>query len=251
MEDNKILIHFNTNLTRIFTLKNGKINLLEEKKIFFNETIVHDEMFHKIDNFLKNIKSDINNQNTRIIANGIFQELSDNEKIQLVIHVYVKFNLYFYIIPKDLEDFYMKYENDLAVAFAQKEYRKVVICGSFQSHIKEISSIIKVMDSKGIEVLSPWTQNVIPESLGTNFILLEGQELKNERDAWRHKLDHMNKFIKADAIIICNPEGRIGQGTMFEFGFMIAYSKRIIMTEKPANLSITFPYEIGLDYLIK
>lgn len=34
MEDNKILIHFNTNLTRIFTLKNGKINLLEEKKFF-------------------------------------------------------------------------------------------------------------------------------------------------------------------------------------------------------------------------
>ena len=58
----------------------------------------------------------------------------------------------------------------------------------------------------------------------------------------------MNKFRKADAIIVCNPNGIVGRGTMFEFGFMIAYYKRIIFTEKPTNISIIFPYEIGLNF---
>lgn len=129
----------------------------------------------------------------------------------------------------------------------EQEFRKVVICGSFQQHINEISSIIKRCEEKNIEVLSPWTEEVVPESIGTDFILLKGQELINERDAWRHKFDHMNKFIKSDAIIICNPDGTIGKGTMFEFGFMVAYSKRIIFTNEPKGLTILFPYEVGLN----
>jgi len=62
------------------------------------------------------------------------------------------------------------------------------------------------------------------------------------------KYDHMNKFIKADAIIVCNPDGIIGKGTMFEFGFMIAHSKRIIFTNEPKGLTISFPYEVGLNF---
>ena len=57
----------------------------------------------------------------------------------------------------------------------------------------------------------------------------------------------MRKFIKTDAIIVCNPDGVIGKGTMFEFGFMIAHSKRIIFTNEPKGLTIDFPYEIGLN----
>ena len=130
----------------------------------------------------------------------------------------------------------------------QQEFRKVVICGSFQQNMEEISKIIDVLHKRNIQVLSPWTMNIVPETIGTNFILLEGQELINERDAWRHKYDHMNKFKKADAIIVCNPNGIVGKGTMFEFGFMIAHSKRIIFTNKPKELSILFPYEIGLNF---
>ena len=36
---------------------------------------------------------------------------------------------------------------------------------------------------------------------------------------------------------------------VFEFGFMVAYSKRIIFTNKPKDLSISFPYEIGLNFM--
>lgn len=63
------------------------------------------------------------------------------------------------------------------------------------------------------------------------------------------KYEHMEKFKQSDAIIICNPNGIIGsEGTIFELGFMVAYSKRIIFTEKPKELSVIFPYEIGLNF---
>ena len=91
------------------------------------------------------------------------------------------------------------------------------------------------------------SSSVVPETIGTDFILLEGQELLNMRDSWRHKFDHMQKFIKADAIIVCNPDGIIGKGTMFEFGFMVAHGKRIIFTNEPKGLTIHFPYEIGVN----
>ena len=142
---------------------------------------------------------------------------------------------------------YNKTEN-IIQGLALQEFRKVVVCGSFQEHLAEISRIIEVLTTRNIQVLSPWTDKVVPETLGTDFILLEGQELYNKRDAWRHKYDHMNKFKKADAIIICNPGGAIGKGTMFELGFMIAYSKRIIFSNEPKNLSILFPYEVGLTF---
>ena len=131
----------------------------------------------------------------------------------------------------------------------RQEFRKVVICGSFQQHLKEIGNIMEILQKRQIVVLSPWTTKIVPETLGTNFILLEGQEpLKNERDAWKHKYEHMEKFRQSDAIIICNPDGQIGQGTIFEFGFMVANHKRIIFTENPKNLSIPFPYEVGLNF---
>ena len=159
------------------------------------------------------------------------------------------------IIKLDLEQFYIEKgleksnEKNIINGIVQQEFRKVVICGSFQQNMQEIGNIIEILNKRNIQILSPWTMDIVPESLGTDFILLEGQELVNERDAWRHKYDHMNKFKKADAIIVCNPEGRIGKGTMFEFGFMVAYSKRIIFTNEPKDLSIPFPYEIGLNFM--
>lgn len=252
MNNEKIFIHFDTNKTHIYTFSN-KLKLLETYNIFFNETYVNDELFHKIDyiiNDLKNKGYEINNKTTRIFATGVFESFSKEEKQQLIIHVYTKFELYINTLEESLEKFYLENSknNNIIEGLVKQEFRSVVICGSFQQYMKEISELMKTMEKHNIEVLSPWTCNVIPETLGTDFILLEGQELENHRDAWRHKLDHMNKFKKADAIIVCNPKGIVGKGTMFEFGFMIAHTKRIIFTEEPNNLSILFPYEIGLNF---
>ena len=257
-KDSKILVHFDTNDTNIYQLKGDSISLIKKERVYFNETLIHDELFKKIDYVIEKLKmivEDVNNSNVRVYATGVFQEFSEEEQTQLIIHVFVNSGLCLNIIKPDLEQFYNEKgleksnEKNIINGIVQQEFRKVVICGSFQQNMKEIGDIIEILNKRNIQVLSPWTMDIVPESLGTDFILLEGQELVNERDAWRHKYDHMNKFKKADAIIVCNPEGRIGKGTMFEFGFMVAYSKRIIFTNEPNNLSIPFPYEIGLNFM--
>lgn len=254
--DNKIIVHFETNEVSIYNLKENNLTLIKKERIFFNETLINDELFKKIDNFIKDLEKsvgDVNNKIVRLYATGIFQEFSEAEQMQLIIHVFVNSGLCFNIIKPDLEQFYIEKSLELSgtrniiEGMLSQEFRSVVICGSFQQNMQEIGDIIDTLHKRNIHVLSPWTMDIVPESLGTDFILLEGQELVNERDAWRHKYDHMNKFKKADAIIVCNPGGRIGKGTMFEFGFMVAYAKRIIFTNEPKDLSIPFPYEIGLN----
>lgn len=253
----KLLIHFDTNNTCVYELKNNILTLLEQHEIFFNETLVNDELFYKLNYFFAHLQNQfgiIDNKRVRLYATGIFQEFSKEEQNQLVIYVYTHFGLMFNIIQPDLEKFYLNTSiknagnENLVKGLVCQEFRKVVICGSFQQHMNKIKEIMSLCEKHNIQILSPWTKNVVPETLGTDFILLQGQTLLNERDSWRHKYDHMNKFIKADAIIICNPDGTIGKGTMFEFGFMIAHGKRIIFTNEPIGLTIKFPYEIGLNF---
>ena len=255
MANNKIFIHFDTYKVSIYKSVNNKIINVEETKLYFNETLINEELYAKIDEYLyrlnKNIK--LNPTNVRLYATGIFQEFSLEEQMQLMIHIFVKHGIYFNIVNKELEQFYLNQEIDnkkvdnIIEGLCQKEFRKVVICGSFQKNMNEICQLMEKLNQQNIEVLSPWTKDVVKETLGTDFILLEGQTLENERDSWRHKYDHMNKFKKADAIIVCNPMGTIGKGTMFEFGFITAYNKRIIFTNEPKDLSILFPYEVGLN----
>lgn len=257
MTNKKLLIYFNTNNTRIYELNKGKCTLIKEEKLYFNETLVNDEMFNKFNKFFKYIQQQFglyDNKNTRLYATGIFQELSKEEKMQLTIFIYVHFGLLLNIISQEMEAFYNNQSKikfgveDPILGLSCQEFRKVVICGSFQQNMKEIVMLMNELGKRNIEVLSPWTTDVVKETLGTDFILLEGQQLFNERDSWRHKYDHMNKFVKADAIIVCNPNGRVGKGTMYEFGFMVAHAKRIIFTNEPAELTIKFPYEIGLNF---
>lgn len=257
MKKDKIFIHFDTNDISIYQLNQKKIKLLKKKQVFFNETLVNDELLKKIDRFLselKNIVGTVDNERVRLYATGVFQEFSKEEQMQLIIHVFVSSGLYFNIVQPDLENFYLDRSFEISGkrnmfdGLINQEFRKVVICGSFQQHMQEIGAVIECLKKHNIQVLSPWTMNIVPETVGTDFILLEGQELINERDAWSHKYDHMNKFKKADAIIVCNLDGKIGKGTMFEFGFMVAYAKRIIFINEPKELSILFPYEVGLNF---
>ena len=258
LKDNeKILIHFDTNDVNIYKLVNENITLLEYKQVFFNETLVNDELFRKIDFVLQYVNDkygELNNGKIRLYATGIFQEFSKEQQQQLNIHVYVNSGLYFNIIQSDLEKFYLEKsfeltgKKDLFKGLINQEFRKVVVCGSFQQNMKEIGCLMDSLNERNIKVLSPWTQEIVPETIGTDFVLLQGQELVNKRDSWRHKYDHMNKFTKSDAIIVCNPNGIVGKGTLFEFGFMIAHYKRIIFTEEPINLTISFPYEVGLNF---
>lgn len=254
----KVLVHFNTSEVTVYRLNGKTLTLLYKENTSFDETFVNERFLDKIDQILSKLEKcvgSVDNKNTRLYATGIFQNFAQADQTKLIIHVYVNFGVYFNVIQPDLENFYLQNsmsicgELDIMKGVVCQEFRKVVICGSFQQYLQDIDKVMVKLQRHNISVLSPWTTKIVPESSGTDFILLEGQEpLKNKRDAWRHKYEHMNKFRQADAVIVCNPDGLIGQGTMFEFGFMVAFSKRIICIKEPKELSITFPYEIGLNF---
>lgn len=254
-ENKKKIVHFDTNKTIIYEVQKKQIIKINEDILYFNETLLSDELYDKLDKYLYklNKQENFNTENIRLYATGIFQDFSLEEQIQLTIHIFVKHGIYFNIINKELEQFYVNQQinnkkvDNIIEGVWKQEFRRVVICGSFQKNMKEICELMNRLNQHNVEILSPWTKEVVKETLGTNFILLEGQTLENERDSWRHKYDHMNKFKKADAIIVCNPNGIIGKGTMFEFGFITAYNKRVIFTNEPKELSILFPYEVGLN----
>ncbi len=259
MENNvdKILVHFNTDTFRIYGLKNGTLSLLLEEQVSFKKELLNG-VLKKINNFLsklKNYTKGINNTHIRLYATGLFQNFTQAEKDQLINHIFVDYALYFNIVPPDLEQFYLqnsrnayRFENMIQGLLCQ-EFRNVVVCGSFQQFLKEIEKLIEHLHQYNIHILSPASTKIKPETIGTDFILFDYQDcIKNERDTWRHKYEHMEKFRQADAIIVCDPGGVVGKGTIFEFGFVTAISKRIIFMEQPKNISIFFPYEVGLNF---
>lgn len=256
--EDKMLVHFNEKSISIYSLKDNALKMITEEHVTFEEYSITEKLLEKIDTFLANLEEYVgvvNNERIRLYATGVFQKFAQVDQTKLVIHVFVNCGLYFNIIQPELEQFYLEKSmsvygvKNIMEGLIHQEFRKVVVCGSFQQHLKDIGDIMTVLQKRNIDVLSPWTTKVVPETLGTDFILLEGQELINKRDAWRHKYEHMDKFRQSDAIIVCNPDGRIGKGTIFEFGFMVAISKRIIFTERPEGLSsIPFPYEVGLNF---
>lgn len=256
--ENKTLIHFDTNEICVYSLKENTLELLSTELVTLEESYVNELLLQKIDDFFDNFveyAKVVDNEHTRLYATGVFQRFAQTDQTKLIIHIYVNYGLYFNIIQPELERFYLEKSRvtggfkTMMGGLIDQEFRKVVVCGSFQQHLKDFDDVIAVLHSRNITVLSPWTTKIQPQTLGTDFILLEGQApLKNKRDSWSHKYEHMDKFRQSDAIIVCNPGGLVGKGTMFELGFIVAISKRIIFTEKPTNLSISFPYEVGLIF---
>ena len=187
-------------------------------------------------------------------ATGVFQRLSHADAASLVNSFYVDTGLYFNIVEPELEQFYSEAgrSSDGSTRILQgvirREFRNVAVCGSFQNSLQYIEDVIARLREIGAVVLSPLTTKIKPETEGTDFILFDYQDfLKNERDTWRHKYHHMAQFGRSDAIIVCNPDGIVGKGTMFELGFVSALSKRVIFTEEPVGVSVFFPCEVGLE----
>ena len=254
---NRILIHFDTYAIKAYEVKREMLRMLYEKKVSFNKENIECEISSNLGKFLDKLDqyTDASEyEYIRLYGTGVFQVLDKEKVVQLINHVFIHYGLYFNIVNTDLEQFYLEksrmlygYE-DFVKGLICQEFRTVTVCGSFKHSIKEIEDTIAVLRQQNINVLSPTTTKLRPETLGSNFVLFEGQELKNERDAWRLQFEHISQFSKSDAVVICNPKGTVGKGALFELGYLTAISKRIIFTENPRNLSIVFPYEIGLNF---
>jgi hypothetical protein len=254
--EGRILVHFDPDHISVYHDLSGALTLLGRQSLALDDNLLSQTSLDAIAEFcdgLKEFAESVDSANVRLYATGRFQRLSQQEAARLVILVYVDTGLYLNIVSPELERFYFEVArsgsgvDDMMEGLIRHEFRQVVVCGSFQESLTYIEDVVARLRASGATVLSPASTRVKPETAGTDFILFDYQDyLKNARDTWRHKYEHMDKFRQADAIVICNPGGRVGKGTLFELGFMCAVSTRVIFTEEPVGISVLFPYEIGL-----
>ncbi|MEU9270048.1 hypothetical protein AB0E04_31975 [Streptomyces sp. NPDC048251] len=241
----------------VYRSQSGELKLLKTEQLAFEDRRAHEVLAERVGEFctgLKEFNEVVDNKTMRLYATGVFQRLPRPEAAALVNGIYVDTGLYFNIVGPELEQFYLETgmsacgSNGMMEGLIRREFRNAVVCGSFQQSLGYIEDAIARLRESGTVVLSPRTTRIKPETAGTDFILFDYQDLlKNERDTWRHKYVHMDAFRQADAVVVCNPGGLVGKGTIFELGFMSALSKRVIFTEKPLGVSVLFPCEVGLE----
>ncbi|KAB7835505.1 nucleoside 2-deoxyribosyltransferase [Streptomyces mobaraensis] len=256
MTKGRVLVHFGSEGVSVYRLQGGELIRLTRERLPFGAGLAGEALADSVSEFcggLKEFAEVVDNKSTRVHATGVFQQLLRAEANALVNSVYVDTGLYFNIVGPELERFYRDTgmsacgSNDMVEGLVRREFRTAVVCGSFQQWLRDIEGTIAQLRETGTEVLSPRSTRVKPETEGTDFILFDYQSpLKNQRDTWRHKYVHMDAFRQADAVVVCNPGGRVGSGTVFELGFMSALGKRVIFTEEPQGVSVSFPCEVGL-----
>ncbi|MET9083604.1 nucleoside 2-deoxyribosyltransferase [Streptomyces sp. NPDC004237] len=256
MTEGRVLVHFGSERVSVHRFLSGELQLLTRERLPFGAGLAAEALADIVGEFcagLKEFAEVVDNKSTRVHATGVFQQLPQPEAAALVNSVYVDTGLYFNVVGPELERFYLDTgmsacgSDDMVDGLIRREFRTAVVCGSFQQSLGPIEGTIAQLRENGTEVLSPRSTRIKPETAGTDFILFDYQDLlKNHRDTWRHKYVHMDAFRQADAVIVCNPGGRVGSGTVFELGFMSALGKRVIFTEDPLGVSVSFPCEVGL-----
>ncbi|MFE0778032.1 hypothetical protein [Streptomyces sp. NPDC058861] len=254
--EGRVLVHFGAERVSVYRFQSGELKMLKRGRFAFEESRTREALADSVGEFcadLTEFNPAVDNKTTRLHATGAFQQLPQSEADALVNSVYVDTGLYFNIVGPELERFYLETgmsacgSDDMLEGLIRQEFRTAVVCGSFQQSLGYIEDTIARLRESGTEVLSPRSTRIKPETAGTDFILFEYQDLlKNERDTWRHKYMHMDAFRQADAVVVCNPGGHVGKGTLFELGFLAALSKRVIFTEEPQGVSVSLPCEVGL-----
>ena len=77
------IIYFQTNSVCVYQLVNKKPVLKKQQQLFFNETIVHDEMPNKIRNFLDGFKQEfgvLDNKSVEFLLLAFFRRFQKKNK---------------------------------------------------------------------------------------------------------------------------------------------------------------------------
>lgn len=136
------------------------------------------------------------------------------------------------IIPSD---------SNMAHGISRKEFRHVVLSGSFRKHLDYILKIKKQLSVNNIQVLSPRFEGL--KNPGEEFVF-QGEEGMSPLELERY---HLDSIKECDALIVCSLGGYVGASALIEIGYAQALGKRIIFTEKPQEFILqTLPAEIGL-----
>ena len=162
--EDKVLVHFNTNDISVYVLKDGTLKMLSKEQITLEGSSVTEVLLEQIDKFLDALEDRagvVNNERIRLYATGIFQDFTHSNQTRLIIHIFVNYGLYFNIIQSELEQFYLEKSmsifksKNMMEGLIYQEFRNVVVCGSFQQHLKDIEKVIARLREKNIEILSP------------------------------------------------------------------------------------------------
>jgi hypothetical protein len=125
-----------------------------------------------------------------------------------------------------------------------QEAKNVVVCGSFNKHLQEISGLIDNLRKRGIIVLSPQNLDVVGSKDG--FILFKGDIIENHR-TWSVESQHLQAIEKCDIVIACNFNGYIGTKTALEIGYAYKCGKKVVFIENNAIIAdFDIPSEIHL-----
>lgn len=109
-----------------------------------------------------------------------------------------------------------------------QEAKSVVICGSFNKHLKQIENLINRLSSKGISVLSPKSTEVIGAE--NDFVIFKDDIVINH-NTWAVEELHLKAINKCDFVIACNFDGYIGVSTTFELEYAYRAGKKIVFIE--------------------
>lgn len=155
--EDKVIVHFFTNGICVYRLKKNIPEPLKHEHIVFEESTFTDALLQKIDWFLEHLgeyAGAIDNEHIRLYATGIFQEFNHPDQEQLITHVYVNYGLYFNIVRPDLEQFYKEKSEaifgsqNIVQGLVLQEFRRVVICGSFQQHLEPIGQVMAILQKE-------------------------------------------------------------------------------------------------------
>jgi len=107
-------IDLGSSTTKVSLYENKKLELLEEHSIYFkngfsNETGITSENLNELKKYFASLKKryKLNLINTHIFATGIFREIPETQKNEIVLYFNKKFNLNFNIISHGIENYYL------------------------------------------------------------------------------------------------------------------------------------------------
>lgn len=142
------------------------------------------------------------------------------------------------IIPSD---------SDLIDGVAIQDARNVVICGSFNKHLKNIAQLIQWLQSQNITILSPKSIEVAGSE--NDFVLFTYDNIINHC-TWSVEALHMRALEQCDLVIVCNFDNYIGNATAAEIGYALSYAKRIVFVENNSVAqNFDIPSEITLLHM--
>ena len=230
-------------------------NLLKQKKVsYFSDSNNDFEKYYEaLVECIKQIMEDNDHpgSRTRVYLRTDWNDFGADKRKRLRDNLYIATGVNLNFLSFEQEQFYKNNQpdtsdNSIICGIAQQELRSVVLCGSFRKYLAKVREVYQFCVENGIEVLSP--QNLhLKDMFNDNFALFHGEYITEKRETYLIESKHTDAIKKADAIIVCNPDGYIGTRTLYEIGYADSQNKRIIfLYNEYQDFDICFPRDYGL-----